>query len=194
MNQFLLILLFLVVCAGFYMDKQQPEEWNKILDSLMAPGAAGAPASNSSTATAAINTNAAPVPAAPIYVNPDSKAYTHSSHIIDVEQPSQVTAKVYVPPNPLPSSPNWVWTTTDGRTFKSVVIEKVEADQVTIYHQDGTAVIDINLLPSEIETQLNYDPTLAAAAHLAREQAANDAAAASAVPAASTSMPVAPAH
>jgi len=191
MNQFLLILFLLLVCGVVYMEKQQPDTWNQFVDSLMVPGAGGTPVTPV-PATTALSTNAAPAHSGPIYISPASPLI-HSSHIIDVAQPDQTNrAKVYVPPNPLPSQSNWVWTTSDGRTFRNVVIEKVEADRVTIFHNEGTAVVDINLLPSEIETQLNYDPELAAQAHLVREQSADESAAASAAPAATTFKPVAP--
>ena len=159
------------------MRSEQPESWNQFLDVLRAPATPGTPAA-AATTTPADSTNpstaAAPKPAAPEYVNPAPGTPIHSSHIVDVAQPSQEghTAKVFVPPNPLPAQTAWVWTTSDGRTFRNVVVEKVEADRVTIFHDQGSAVVDIALLPDEIQGKLNYDSQLAAQVSAARSAAA----------------------
>jgi hypothetical protein len=179
MNQFLLIVVVLVLCGGAYMRSEQPESWNQFLDVLRAPSTPGTPGAATTTTpgdstTAPATTATAPAkPAAPEYVNPAPGTPIHSSHIVDVAQPSQEshTAKVFVPPNPLPAQTAWIWTTSDGRTFRNVVVEKVEADRVTIFHDQGSAVVDIALLPDEIQGKLNYDSQLAAQASAARSAA-----------------------
>jgi len=178
MNQFLLIALVLVVCAGAYLRSQQPKEWNQFLETLKAPGnlaTAETAVNPDGTSVPAVSATVHPKPAAPEYINPAPGTPIHSSHIVDVAQPSasdHPNAQIFVPPNPLPSQTAWVWTTSDGRTFRNVVVEKVEADRVTIFHDQGSAVIDINLLPDEIQGRLNYNPQLAAQASAARSAAA----------------------
>ena len=58
----------------------------------------------------------------------------------------------------MPSQPNWTWQTSDGKTYQNVVVTKIEADTVSITHSMGAAHIPINLLPPDIQKQLNYNP------------------------------------
>jgi thiol-disulfide isomerase/thioredoxin len=67
------------------------------------------------------------------------------------------------PPAVIPAHDGWTWTTPD-KIYKNVKITKIEADCVTITHQDGTAVVQTWTLPSDIQKQLNYDPAAATAA------------------------------
>lgn len=83
-----------------------------------------------------------------------------------VETPAPIiapptTKKVFVAPDPLPKQDNWTWIANDGKSYEKVRITKVEADAVTILDSDGGARIDISLLPTDIQQQLNYDPELA---------------------------------
>jgi len=52
-----------------------------------------------------------------------------------------------------------------------VIIEKVDADRVSIFYDQGSAVIDISQLSPDIQRLLNYDPDLAAEAISARQKA-----------------------
>ncbi len=185
MKQLPLILVLLLICAGGYMRVLQPKDWNDLLDSLKAPGGKSAPGAASSTETEA---EPVPKPSGVEYITPSTTSYIHSSHIIDVPQPPQPKQssdtnqaastppvnKVFIPPNPLPSQAAWTWTTPDGKIYKNVIIQKVEADRVTIYHDQGSAVLDIYLLNPDLQKQLNFDPDLAAEAIATREKAAKD--------------------
>jgi hypothetical protein len=82
----------------------------------------------------------------------------------------EATEQTFIPPSPLPSHPNWTWTTADGKTYEDVVVKKVEADCVTVMDSDGGARIETATLPADIQQELNYSSSLAAAAHAKREQ------------------------
>jgi hypothetical protein len=81
-----------------------------------------------------------------------------------VATPSPDATKPWAPPDVMPSQPNWTWTTADGKTYQNVVVTKIEPDTVTINHSLGVAHIPINLLPPDIQKQLNYDPHAASQA------------------------------
>jgi thiol-disulfide isomerase/thioredoxin len=70
--------------------------------------------------------------------------------------------KLWAPPDVMPAQPNWTWTTSDGKTYQNVVVTKIEAETVSVTHSMGVAHIPINLLPPDIQKQLNYDPHAAA--------------------------------
>jgi hypothetical protein len=77
------------------------------------------------------------------------------------------------PPDVIPSEPHWNWTTPKG-TYREVKIVKVEADCVTILHEDGGCLVPIAMLSPDLQKQLKYDPAAAAAA--ARQRAQGDSA------------------
>ncbi len=52
----------------------------------------------------------------------------------------------------------------DDKTYQDVVINQIDATTVTITHSTGIAHLDIATLPADIQKQLNYDPSIAAAA------------------------------
>jgi hypothetical protein len=72
--------------------------------------------------------------------------------------PSPDAVKPWAPPDVMPSQPNWTWTTSDGTTYQNVVVTKIEPETVTITHSMGVAHVPINLLPPDIQKQLNYGP------------------------------------
>lgn len=188
MKQLPLILMLLLICAGGYLRVVQPKDWNDLLDSLKASGGKSTTGAAGSTETEAEAAPPVPKPSGVEYITPSTTSYLHSSHIVDVPQPPQPKQssdtnqaastppvnKVFIPPNPLPSQAAWTWTTPDGKIYKNVIIQKVEADRVTIYHDQGSAVLDIYLLNPDLQKQLNFDPDLAADAIAAREKAAKD--------------------
>jgi hypothetical protein len=110
---------------------------------------ASAPASPSSAPAVVPNPSAAP--AAPA-------TSVAASTSVPVANPSPDATKPWVPPDVMPAQPNWTWTALDGKTYQDVVVTKIEPDTVTITHSLGVAHIPINLLPPDIQKQLNYDP------------------------------------
>jgi thiol-disulfide isomerase/thioredoxin len=75
-----------------------------------------------------------------------------------VPAPPPPPTKPWAPPDVMPAQPNWTWTTSDGTTYQNVVVTKINPNTVVIMHSMGVAHIPINLLPSDIQKQLNYDP------------------------------------
>ena len=71
---------------------------------------------------------------------------------------SAVAEQPWTPPAVTPALPNWTWTTLDGVTYQDVVITKIEPATVSITHANGVAHIPINLLPPDLQKQLNYQP------------------------------------
>jgi len=63
------------------------------------------------------------------------------------------------------------WTTTDGKVYKDVKVVKLEADAVTILHQDGGALVPLASLPPALQQRFNYDPEKAKAAAAERAKA-----------------------
>jgi thiol-disulfide isomerase/thioredoxin len=61
----------------------------------------------------------------------------------------------------MPAHPHWTWNTSDGNTYQDVVVTKIEPDTVIITHSLGVAHISIDLLPPDIQKQLNYSPDAA---------------------------------
>jgi len=175
MKHFPLVLIFLVLGGAIYMRFQQPKDWNKMLDVLRAGDAAETvPVTPEETAAAAAT--APKKSSGVVYITPDSTNYLNSGHVTEVPQPTHApsppaTNKVFVPPSPLPSQSAWTWTTSDGKTYHNVIIEKVDADRVSIFYDQGSAVIDISQLSPDIQRLLNYDPDLAAEAISARQKA-----------------------
>ncbi len=174
-----LLLLLLVIGTGVYLRDLQPDQWNGLLESLKVPREKpDAPVS-----VAPASTPVAPRPTGPEYITPTTTDFSHSAHVADVAQPTQPsppqppatsttpTNKVFVPPNPLPAQPAWTWATTDGKVYRNVIVDKVEADRVSIYYDQGSAVIPIYVLQPDIQRLLNFDPDLAAQAIAEREKA-----------------------
>lgn len=62
------------------------------------------------------------------------------------------------------------WMTTYGKVYRNVTVLKVEADAVTILHQDGGALVPLKLLPPDLQKRFNYDPLKAQAAADARAE------------------------
>ena len=184
MNQALLILIVLLVCSGAFLRFERPRDWNRMVDTLKAPGDKPV-ASSPDSATTQNGDDATPAPPpppkpkAPEYITPTTAKFVPNDHVADVAQPAPhqesasidptVADRPFVPPSPLPAQENWTWITSDGRTFKYVVVQRVEADIVTISHNQGNSVINIADLPSDIQKQLNYDPAQATAAAAARK-------------------------
>jgi hypothetical protein len=54
---------------------------------------------------------------------------------------------------------NWTWNAR-GRTYTNVVITDLKPDTVTINSSEGPATIAVDDLPSDIQTQLNYDTAM----------------------------------
>jgi len=78
--------------------------------------------------------------------------------IADAATAPQPETKPWAPSAVMPSQPNWTWNTLDGNAYENVVVTKIEPDTVTITHSLGVAHIPMNLLPRDIQKQLNYDP------------------------------------
>ena len=165
----MLVLFVVLLAAGGYLRFEQPKDWNKLLDSFKADLPVETPLPPIK-----------PVKAQAEYITPNSTNFVNSPHIIDVQQPAHAAStnappvpsnKVFVPPNPLPAEAAWTWTTSDGQIFHNVIIEKVEADRVTIFHDKGSAVLDMYVLSNDVQRQLNYDPDLAAEALTTRQRA-----------------------
>jgi len=173
MKHFPLVLIFLVLGGAIYMRFQQPKAWNNLLDSLRANVAAETPVPAPEEEAVAVVPKK---PAGVVYITPDSTNYLNSGHITEVAQPTHapappVTSRVFVPPSPLPSQSAWTWTTSDGKTYHNVIIEKVEADRVSIFYDQGSAVIETAVLSPDLQRLLNYDPDLAAETIAARQKA-----------------------
>jgi hypothetical protein len=75
--------------------------------------------------------------------------------------PVKPAAPPFVPPDPLPQKDNWTWVTSTGKVYNHVKVVKVEADCVTILHDDGGGRIDTSTLPPDIQRLLNYNPVIA---------------------------------
>jgi hypothetical protein len=153
-------------------------DWNKIKESAMSAFPSGkdwrVPSLSETTPSAPPTNSPPPPPKPPEYIYANTTAHLDPSHVHDVAQPTQAqanagTPKVFTPPDPLPAQPSWTWRTPDGKAYYDVVIDKLEADRVTIVYDGGRAIIDISLLPSDIQSQLNYDPELAAKAKAERQ-------------------------
>lgn len=81
----------------------------------------------------------------------------------------------------VPTKPVWTapvnpqypseWTTTDGQKFSKVKVTLMEADAVTIMHSAGVSVIDLAVLPPDLQRTFNYIPECAQAAALKRKNA-----------------------
>jgi hypothetical protein len=68
------------------------------------------------------------------------------------------------------------WVTTDGKIYHDVLVVKVEADAVTILHNDGGALVPLDKLPPDLQKKFHYDPVKAKIAAQARaKQEAADA-------------------
>jgi len=136
------------------------------IEKLVVPSAPAPPAGQPAAAapapasvSAASNAPAPPVSsptAAPVSAALTSAAAALAS--VPATTPSPDAVKPWAPPDVIPSQPNWTWTTSDGATYQNVVVTEIEPDTVTISHSMGVAHIPINLLPPDIQKQLNYDP------------------------------------
>jgi len=108
---------------------------------------------------------AAPIPPVP----PPAAVVTPApAPVVPVLPPSPL--KTWVPLAVMPAQPNWTWNTSDGKTYQDVVVNKIEPDAVSITHSMGVAHILMNLLPPDIQKQLNYDPEMAKAARAEAER------------------------
>ena len=58
---------------------------------------------------------------------------------------------------------------TPEATFKNVKVTKVEADGVRIAHSEGTALVDFDLLPPELQAEHGWTPEKSAARKAAKE-------------------------
>ena len=66
------------------------------------------------------------------------------------------------------------WTTTDGKFYRDVKVIKLEADAVTIIHEDGGSLVPLATLPPDLQRRFKYDPEKAKVAAAARDQADSD--------------------
>jgi hypothetical protein len=160
----LICLAALVVAFIGYAYDRDPAGCQKIGDdfvtlihhitpaSLQPNGAAPAPSAET--------TNAAPAAPTPTPTPPPTP-----TPVTVAAPPLPPAPPPWSPPAVTPAQPNWTWTTSDGKTYQDVVITKIEPDTVSITHSMGVGHIAINLLPPDIQKQLNYDPDAAAAAH-----------------------------
>jgi hypothetical protein len=64
----------------------------------------------------------------------------------------------WTPPKEIPAKANWTWHTNDGRTYEQVVITDVNSTEVTINHSLGIAHVPLDMLPVEVQRELDYTP------------------------------------
>jgi nucleoredoxin len=133
------------------------------IEKLVGPGTPTKPVQATAPAAASVSAVSPPPPSLPTAVPVPAASPAPAAPAIAVvsapaANPSLDTTKPWVPPDVMPAQPNWTWTALDGKTYQDVVVTKIEADTVTITHSMGVAHIPINLLPPDIQRQLNYDP------------------------------------
>ena len=76
---------------------------------------------------------------------------------------------VWAPPPPDRVYPNEWIAVTDGTKYENIKVLFVEPDRVTVSCDQGTVLIQISTLSSDVQKQLNYDPDLAGQAAAKRD-------------------------
>ena len=176
MRVFLSFLLVVFLGAAGYGYLHNPEGYVRLCHDFVAlytQTSVPADAEPQSTVESTPDSNPAPSTVAPTTEITPSTAPSTSSNTTTSTAVATAPAqpfKKWTPPAVIPAQPNWTWT-TDDKTYQNVVITKIDAANVTITHSLGVTQLDIATLPADIQKQLNYDPTAAAAtkAELQRE-------------------------
>lgn len=93
---------------------------------------------------------------------PSSQSTPTPTPTLKAEVIELVPTKPWTAPTSFPAQPNWTWSMSNGKVYHNVKITMVQADAVTILHDEGGALVPMSDLTPELQKQLNYDPEAAA--------------------------------
>lgn len=144
-----LVVLFVAFVAYVYVH--DPSGCEKLLNDARSVLGSISPVSPQSNA-------APPTPAAPVPPAQPTAVAPAPASVSAVPNPPPPPSKAWAAPDVMPSQPNWTWTASDGTTYQNVVVTEIGPETVTITHSMGVAHVSINLLPPDIQKQLNYNP------------------------------------